>query len=172
MKPPRKRARSQAPKQSGSEPKTPSTRRRKPKRSSLDYTSPKDEKEYRPKHRQIQAPKKPPKVVVPRPTKKNQNLHDPLNVLDDDIVFLIIDQLSARDTEILRRVSKLWKATSEAHCGRNALQKHFPLAAAKIEGYGSREEENLRFRRHCTYESRFDSVTTSIGDPTGRNMGS
>lgn len=142
----------QASRKSRSESKTHSTRKRKLKRSSLDYASPRDEKDYRPGHGQSRALKKPKKVIVPRSAKGKENLRDPFDVLDDDAVFLIIDQLSARDTEILRRVSKLWKASSEAHCGRNALLKHFPLAAAKLEGYGSREEENLHFRRQCTYD--------------------
>lgn len=152
MEHPRKRVKSQAPNRSGPERKTHTTRRRKLQRSSLDYASSRDEKDYRPAYDQNRPPKKPKKasVIVPRPNKENQNLRDPFNVLDDDAVFLIVEQLSARETEILRRVSKLWKASSEAHCGRNALKKHFPLAAAKVEGCGSRKEENLRFRRHCT----------------------
>lgn len=150
MKPPRKRVKSLAPEESSSEPKTRKTRKRKLKKSSLDYGSPSDEKDYRPRYQRAWPSKTPKKVIVPRPAKNKKNLRDPFNVLDDDTVFLIISHLSATETEILRRVSKLWKASSEAHCGRNALQKHFPLAAARIQGYGSREEENLRFRRHCT----------------------
>lgn len=151
MGPHRKPVKAQASRKSRSESNTHSIRKRKLKRSSLDYASPTDEKDYRPGHGQSRALKKPKKVIVPRSAKGNENLRDPFDVLDDDAVFLIIDQLSARDTETLRRVSKLWKASSEAHCGRNALLKHFPQAAAKLEGHGSREEENLRFRRHLHY---------------------
>lgn len=158
MESPRKRLRSQASKSSIPEqnpqlhPHT--TRKKKLKRSTFDYASITDEKDYRPAHGENCPSKKPKKtsVIVPRPDTEIENLRDPFNVLDDDAVFLIIDQVSARDTETLRRVSKLWKASSEAHCGRNASKKHFPLAAAKLEGRGSRAEENLRFRRQCTYE--------------------
>lgn len=151
MDPRKKRIKSQASKSSVPEPKTHTTRKRKRKRSSLDYASPTDEKDYRPANSQTCPAKKLKKaVIVPR---QNENRRDPFNVLDDDAVFLVIEQLSARETEILRRVSRLWKASSEAHCGRNALKKHFPLAAAKRQGCGSRVEENLHFRRHRMYRA-------------------
>lgn len=162
MAPPSKRLKTQAPKKCRPEPKTHAARKGKLKRSSLDYASPTDEKDYRPGHGQSQSSRKPkkPSVIVPRPSKENENPADPFNVLDDDAVYLIIAQLSAEETETLRRVSKLWKASSEAHCGRNALKKHFPLAAGKIEGHGSREQENLHFRRHCTYGFELQIGTT------------
>ena len=62
--------------------------------------------------------------AVPRPKKKN--LRDPFHILNDDDVYLIMTHLPARDTETLRRVSKLWKASSEFHCGKSALREHFP----------------------------------------------
>lgn len=156
MDSPKKRLRSQASKSSVPEqnPHPHTSRKKKVRRSTVDYASRTDEKGYRPAHGQSCPSKKPKKtsVIVPRPDSETKNLRDPFSVLDDDAVFLIIDQVSPRDTETLRRVSKLWKASSEAHCGRNALMKHFPLAAANLEERGSRAEENLRFRRHCTYE--------------------
>lgn len=152
MEPPRKRVKCRATR-SGPETETRTTRTRKlkPKRSSLDYASLKDEKDYRPpdSHYVSSREPKPTSVMVPRPDRKKRNRRDPFDVLVDDAVHLVISHVSARDTETLRRVSKLWKASSEAHCGRNALQKHFPLAAAKTKGCGSRLEENLLFRRHC-----------------------
>lgn len=169
MEPPRKRLKSRASKSLGPEPKTHTTRKRKLKRSSLDYASPSDEKDYRPATGHNCFPKKSKKdsSIVPRQDKTSENRRDPFNVLKDDAVFLVIDRLSARETEILRRVSKLWKASSEAHCGRNALRKHFPLVAAKTEGCGSRVEENLRFRRHCTYELKLELVPSSSANYSG-----
>lgn len=83
---------------------------------------------------------------VPRSAENNRR--DPFYVLNDE-VRLIISLLPARDTETLRRVSKLWKASSEFHCGKSALLKHFPWAASKVDEFGSREEANLLFRRYC-----------------------
>lgn len=76
---------------------------------------------------------------------------DPFDFFEDGIVHIIITKLDAADTETLRRVCKMWKATSEAHCGRNALRRHFPVAAFSLrdDEQGSVEEENLRFRRYC-----------------------
>lgn len=129
------------------------SRKRKLKRTSLEYGSEKDGKDYRPHHRadagDASIKFKKPRNIIPRPDKRN--LRDPFHILDDDVVYLIVDQLSVKDTEMLRRVSKLWKASSEAHCGRNALQKHFPTVAAKLGKPGPREEENLRFRRCCKW---------------------
>ena len=85
--------------------------------------------------------------ILPRLAKKNRR--DPLHVLNDDEVYQIIGQLAARETETMRRVSKLWKATPEYQCGKFALLKHFPWAAWKLETSTSREEANLQFRRHC-----------------------
>lgn len=84
---------------------------------------------------------------VPRSAKANGR--DPFHVLNDDEVGLIITLLSARDTETLRRVSKLWKTSSEYHCGKRALLEHFPWAASKVNKFASREEANLQFRRYC-----------------------
>lgn len=77
------------------------------------------------------------------------NPQDPFDVFDAGIVHIIITELDAPDTETLRRVSKLWKASSEAHCGRTLLRQHFPEASLCENELGSIEEENLRFRRHC-----------------------
>ncbi|MCJ1469510.1 hypothetical protein MMC07_008143 [Pseudocyphellaria aurata] len=154
METPRKRVKHRATRSSqGIEPRTSRTRKHKQKRSSLDYASLKDEKDYRPSYIQRISSKQPKtaSVIVPRPDRKKRNRRDPFDVLVDDAVHLVISYLAARDTETLRRVSKLWKASSEAHCGRNALQQHFPLAAAKTKGCGSRLEENLRFRRHLHF---------------------
>ena len=87
-------------------------------------------------------------VAVPSQT---VNPRDPFAVFDAGIAYMIVSQLSAVDTESLRRVSKVWKAASEAHCGRLALLRHFPEAAVHVrdEAPGSAEEENLRFRRYC-----------------------
>lgn len=119
------------------------------KRFSSSNPQLKEDKDYRPSHNPQTRSRLPkgPKILIPRPAKKN--LRDPFMVLDDDMIFIIIDQLSSRETEILRRVSKFWKANSEVHCGRNALQKFFPLAASNAGEHLSRVEENLRFRRHC-----------------------
>jgi hypothetical protein len=81
------------------------------------------------------------------------NPRDPFDILDDDIVHIIINNLTAVDSEKLRRVSKLWKASSEGHCGWDFFRLHFPEEAANIDedDHGSIEEENLRFRRYCKF---------------------
>ena len=88
---------------------------------------------------------------VPRIPEKSRR--DPFHVLNDDEIYQIIGRLPIRETETLRRVSRLWKATSEYHCGNHALLKHFPWAASRGEESMSREEANLQFRRHCMYSS-------------------
>ena len=97
------------------------------------------------------APKEKAPRKVSRPRK--QNLRDPFHTLSDDEVSLIIALLPVRDTETLRRVSKLWKASSEYHCGKSALLKHFPWAIAKAEKCETREAANLQFRRCRSYHS-------------------
>lgn len=98
---------------------------------------------------QKRAPKekRPRRVLRPR----NGNLQDPFYTLNDDEVHLIIALLPARDTETLRRVSKLWKASSEYHCGKAALMRYFPWAAEKANRCETREAANLQFKRCCTY---------------------
>ena len=128
------------------------TPKKRPKKPSLKDLSLKKDENYTPSstyrdrlnHSRVQ------KTSVLQPPK--ESLRDPFVVLDDDLVFLIINQLSAHDTEVLRKVSKLWKASSEAHCGRNALLQHCnsPPVVLNTEIHLSREEENLRYRRHCT----------------------
>lgn len=98
----------------------------------------------RPQKRRLKerAPRKVPRPLI-------HNLRDPLHTLHDDVVHLVIALLPRRDTETLRRVSKLWKASSEYHCGKSALVRHFPWAAAKADGCETREAANLQFRRCC-----------------------
>ena len=84
---------------------------------------------------------------------KLQSLRDPFHVLGDHEVELIISHLDAKDTETLRRVSTLWKASSEYHCGRNILLQHFPEMESKARNCESREEMNLLFRRCRTHFS-------------------
>lgn len=92
---------------------------------------------------------KPVSRIVPRPPRSaKKHLRDPFHVLNDDEVRLIITLLPARDTETLRRVSKLWKASSEFHCGKSALLEYFPWAASKVNKFISWEEANLQFRRY------------------------
>jgi hypothetical protein len=138
------------PSASSSSPSSPDNRpSKRSKKSSDPAFEHDDDDEYIPS-----IPPLPPCVVGERrpsdgrgPTMTNQR--DPFDMLDDGIIHMIICQLSACETEVLRRVSRLWKASSQAHCGRSALLQHFPEAATNLEGQGSIEEENLRFRRYC-----------------------
>ena len=81
------------------------------------------------------------------------SLQDPFHVLGDHEVRHIINLLEARDTETLRRVSRLWKASAEYHCERSLLLQHFPWMAPKISQSTTREELNLLFRRCCEYQT-------------------
>ena len=83
-----------------------------------------------------------------RPSRK-----DPFHVLGDHEVRDIISYLEARDTETLRRVSTLWKASSEYHCERSVLLQHFPWMATEISESTTREEMNLLFRRCCKHQT-------------------
>ena len=74
---------------------------------------------------------------------------DPMQVLNDDMIATIIYLLAPADTEIMRRVSKLWKATSEHHCGNGLLLRHFP--SATYDNSLSREQANLAYRRRSKY---------------------
>ena len=84
-----------------------------------------------------------------RTAKKNRR--DPFHTLDDDVVYQIISLLPAKDTETLRRVSKLWRSSSEYHCGKVALLKQFPWAKPEIDMSATQEDLNLLYRRHCSY---------------------
>ena len=97
------------------------------------------------------APKEKGPRIVPRP--QEHNLRDPFHTLSDDEVSLIIALLPAKDTETLRRVSKLWKRSSEYHCGKSALLKYFPWAIAKADRCETRGAANLQFRRCRMYDS-------------------
>ena len=81
--------------------------------------------------------------------KFSPSLQDPFHVLGDHEVQEIITHLDVRDTETLRRVSRLWKASAEYHCERSILLQHFPWMAIKISQSTTREELNLLFRRCC-----------------------
>ncbi|MCJ1393895.1 hypothetical protein MMC18_006771 [Xylographa bjoerkii] len=80
------------------------------------------------------------------------NATDPFECLNDDVVKLILVLLSARDTETLRRVSKLWKAYSEHHHGGEALVRYFGHVGEKARVFSSPEEANLAFRRRLYHE--------------------
>ena len=79
----------------------------------------------------------------------NPNGRDPFQHLNDDEIQQIIGYLQPKDTEILRRVSKFWKATSEFHCGKSVLLQHLPWAASHDLDSWSNGEINLYYRRHC-----------------------
>lgn len=107
------------------------------------------------------------------------NPSDPFDFFHGDIAYRIISELDAADTELLRRVSKLWKATSEFCCRRTLLSQHFPEAAASLSEneMGSDEEENLRFRRHCkfltqTAVAKETTVTFGETNPFTRSISS
>lgn len=81
---------------------------------------------------------------------KNPNGCDPFQHLGDDVVHLVISILTPKDTEIMRRVSKFWKATSEYHCGKATMIQHLPWAASQDFENLSKEDINLQYRRQCT----------------------
>ena len=91
------------------------------------------------------APSTRPKSTVERPA--NLNSKDPFEYLGDDEVESIISLLPASDTETLRRVSRLWKASSEFHNSGAALRRHFGHFGEKADCYPTRESANLAFRR-------------------------
>lgn len=73
--------------------------------------------------------------------------HDPFQRLNDDVIFTVVSMLRPVDTETLRRVSKLWKATSEFHCGQKLLHQHLPATILSTHNVCTREEANLQYRR-------------------------
>lgn len=145
-------------------PSSPDHRPSKRSKKSSDPAFDDDDDEYIPS-----IPPMPPQIVGDRQSSNEgratmTNRRDPFDMLDDGIVHMIISQLSACETEVLRRVSKLWKVSSESHCGRSALLQHFPDAGVNLAGPGSVEEENLRFRRYCkchssSYSSSYSYLT-------------
>ena len=89
--------------------------------------------------------------IVCRP--KARNAKDPFEWLGDDEVAIIMSWLPAATTEILRRVSKLWKATSEYHNGNEALRRYYShIEKGTSRRYASRQEANLGFRRRLYHE--------------------
>ena len=91
------------------------------------------------------APSTPPKSTIERPA--NLYSKDPFEYLGDDEIGLVISFLPAPDTETLRRVSRLWKASSELHNSGVALQRHFGHFGETADCYPTRESANLAFRR-------------------------
>lgn len=86
---------------------------------------------------------------LPRP--KNLNGRDPFQYIGDDVVYLIITNLAAKDTETIRRVSHFWKATSEFHCGKATVIQHLPWAASQDLLELPKEDINLQYRRQRMY---------------------
>ena len=84
-----------------------------------------------------------------------RNTHglDPFKYLGDDEIYIIISNLSAKDTETLRRVSQLWKATSEYHCSQSILTLKLPWASTQSLVELSKSDTNLRYRRHRTLQA-------------------
>lgn len=90
--------------------------------------------------------------AVRRP--KNKNAKDPFDCLVDDVVGIIVSLLPVQATETLRRVSRLWKATSEYHNDIRAIRRHFNYLGEGLKSFDSKEEANLHFRRLREYCSR------------------
>ena len=99
---------------------------------------------------------------------------DPFQYLDDVVISCIIEHLSLKDTETIRRVSKYWKATSEFCCGRSLFQQHFSHPEPMVDRCTTREASNLLFRRTRKYiiiffkslsnvRSRHHLLTTTVG---------
>ena len=99
------------------------------------------------------------KSAVQRP--RNKNAKDPFDCLNDDVVGIIISLLPVQATETLRRVSKLWKATSEYHNDTQAIRRHFSHIGEGLKSFASREEVNLHFRRlrmYCFHPTANDTA--------------
>ena len=99
-----------------------------------------DGDEHQPKRKDV-------KKRVASHSESPEKVKDPLAYLNDDVVDIIFSFLPANTTEILRRVSKLWKAASERLNGARAFLAHFPNYKVDIEGIDDPVEANLRFRR-------------------------
>ena len=78
-----------------------------------------------------------------------RNKRDPLEYLGGDEVALIISFLTPTETEVVRRVSRLWKAASECHNTGEALRRHYGNFGNMTDGPLDRRAANLRFRRRC-----------------------
>lgn len=89
------------------------------------------------------------KPAVRRP--KNKNAKDPFDYLIDDVVGIIVSLLPVQATETLRRVSKLWKATSEYHNDTRAIRRHFGHLGEGSKSFDNKEAANVHFRRLRTY---------------------
>lgn len=111
--------------------------------------------------RQTAAPPRKRACKSPRP--KNLNGLDPFKRLGDNETYIIISYLSAKDTETLRRVSKLWKATSEYHCSMSIMKQMLPWAPSQESAELSRRDVNLWYRRQREYSS-IDPVIKSFGE--------
>ena len=102
------------------------------------------------------------KLEENEPSQPKDVRKDPMQALNDDLIALIILDLNPADTESMRRVSKLWKAVSEHHCGNGLLLKHFP-SANPIHGSNiSREQANLCYRRKGKYYAESFAIPSTI----------
>ena len=73
---------------------------------------------------------------------------DPFQILSHELMCEVVSYVPARDTETLRRVSKLWKVSSErALSTRSAVLKHFPWATSRFQYCDTEVQKNLLFRR-------------------------
>ncbi|MCJ1483672.1 hypothetical protein MMC06_003840 [Schaereria dolodes] len=117
-----------------------------------------DSDEYSTRYKLTRGPRMPKFKVS---SSVNRNARDPFQCLDDNVVGTIISFLPASDTEILRRVSKVWKSTSEFHCGNEAIHRHFAHVGETRSEYRTRKEANLYFRRRLYFEEKIKAAKAS-----------
>lgn len=78
---------------------------------------------------------------------KMQRTNDPLAILGDLEMDLVLSFLSVRETIVIRRVSTLWKARIDFRLTSSAIRRHYPTAEEAQTVYRTRDEEALAFRR-------------------------
>ena len=100
----------------------------------------------------------------------DQNSKDPFDYLGDDEVGIIISFLSAFEMEKLRRVSKLWKASSEFHNAGEALQRHFGHIGERAADYPTTEAASLAFRRRGKMTSDHYIFPTNSASSVSRGL--
>lgn len=78
---------------------------------------------------------------------KMQRTNDPLAILGDLEMDLVLSFLSVCETIVIRRVSTLWKARIDFRLTSSAIRRHYPTAEEAQTVYRTRDEEALAFRR-------------------------
>lgn len=89
---------------------------------------------------------------------------DPLAVLGDLEMDLVLSFLSVSETIIIRGVSTLWKARVDFRLTSSAIRRHYPTSEEAQTIYCTRDEEALAFRKAGKFSTPPENAAKTDGE--------